>query len=150
MRTLCTFCNNISEKDTKWLKCLQFAFLPVSVRKMVDKWQTQYYNKCINAFGWIECRISKLRQMRRLPFGLPFFAWIWKRSGRPLRFFVFAQMILHPENNFETDALVQVFLSHFRKNTENWAENLSSQAYTHVFSANYARKSTGVSYEDRF
>ena len=72
MRTLCTFCNNISEKDTKRLKYLQFAFLPVSVRKMVDKWQTQYYNKCINAFGWIECRISKLRQMRRLPFGLPF------------------------------------------------------------------------------
>ena len=49
MRTLCTFCNNISEKDTKRLKYLQFAFLPVSVRKMVDKWQTQYYNKCINA-----------------------------------------------------------------------------------------------------
>ena len=78
------------------------------------------------------------------------FAWVWKRSGRPLRFFVFAQMILHLENNFETDALVQVFLSHFRKNTENWAENLSSQVYTHVFSANYVRKSTCVSYEDRF
>ena len=41
------------------------------------------------------------------------FAWIWKRSGRPLRFFVFAQVILHLKNNFETDALVQVLLSHF-------------------------------------